>query len=372
LIWSLETTSAPIVAAGPSSAPAAAAHVLRGRTSSETAFDGARGVPGVIAAPLMPGTASRGSAVSTWRVSVTAMIESRQHRMGALTDPTASCHGCGKASGSCSAHIFEVPPTAAAEASENWPHKRERGAGAQLLNDAIGIGRVPRSGFRSRRNEDFGNAIFLAAAGGIEARDDRLHFFFGDVHERLDAAALEPAPGDLTVDLALDGGVGRPGRAQEGGELLRRLLEVLGVTAEILIELALFDLDVFGLGRLDLQRLVHQVAQHLLAQPRLLLGRDAAAVGETDEGDAVIDIGAGDDVAVDDRGGLANRRIVIAEEKRVLRNAESGLRPGLAARLRNGGRGGQRSGQYESRPLKCPELHHSSSKSRLLRMPMAC
>jgi hypothetical protein len=60
-------------------------------------------------------------------------------------------------------------------------------------------------------------------------------------------------------------------------------------------------------GFLDLERFVDQVAQDLRAQAFLFLGRDlvAAAVGIDDQRKALVDVGAGDDLAVDDRGGAA-------------------------------------------------------------------
>src|SRR3546814_12857995 len=61
---------------------------------------------------------------------------------------------------------------------------------------------------------------------------------------------------------------------KEFGERLGRTAEILRVLREILIDLALLDLDVGGLGGLDLQRLVDQVAKHLGAQPLQFLGRN--------------------------------------------------------------------------------------------------
>ena len=103
-----------------------------------------------------------------------------------------------------------------------------------------------------------------------------------------------------------------PFDAQIGGELLGRLLELrLGVAGEILVDLGLGDLDVGLLGGLDLEDLVDEVAKHLLAQPRQLLGRDLAPGREPDDGEAVIDLGAGDDGAVDDRRRLADVGILL-------------------------------------------------------------
>ena len=72
-----------------------------------------------------------------------------------------------------------------------------------------------------------------------------------------------------------------------------------------------------GLGLLDLQRLVDQVAQDLHAQALHFFGRDLAAVGADNQGKALVDIGAGDDLAVDDGRRAADVRIGLAEDHRV-------------------------------------------------------
>ena len=46
-----------------------------------------------------------------------------------------------------------------------------------------------------------------------------LHLVVADVDERLDLAALQPLPGELAADLALQRPFGRADRAQIGGEL---------------------------------------------------------------------------------------------------------------------------------------------------------
>ena len=80
---------------------------------------------------------------------------------------------------------------------------------------------------------------------------------------------------------------------------------------------ARLDLDLFGLGGLDLQRFVDQVAQHLLAQALDLVGRDLAAVGDGQQREPLVDVGLGDDLAVDDRGRLDDRRHGRAEQLRI-------------------------------------------------------
>ena len=52
---------------------------------------------------------------------------------------------------------------------------------------------------------------------------------------------------------------------------------------------------------------VDQVAKDLLAQPVDLLRRDLPAIGDRHEGEPLVDVGLGDDVAVDDRGRFDDR-----------------------------------------------------------------
>ena len=61
-------------------------------------------------------------------------------------------------------------------------------------------------------------------------------------------------------------------------------------------------------GGLDLERLVDQVAEHLLAQAIELVGGNLAAIGDREQREPLVDVGLGDDVAVDDRGRLDDRR----------------------------------------------------------------
>jgi hypothetical protein len=240
----------------------------------------------------------------------------------------------------------------------------EGGAAAKLLDDPVGIGAHRRRRFGSRRKEDFGNLELLGALGGIQSIDDRRHFVFGDVDERLDLPALQARPGHFAVDLPLQG-LGRcTVRAQEVGHLSGRHLELrLGVSGEILVDLALGDLDVGLLGRLDLEHLVDEVAKHLLAKARKLLGRDRASGRHLDDREPVVDLGAGDDGAVDDRRRLAKIGIFVGDELRVGRDVEARrrCRRGVAGGLRKGRRRGQRAGQQERRPVINAELHHSSN-----------
>ena len=54
--------------------------------------------------------------------------------------------------------------------------------------------------------------------------------------------------------------------------------------------------DLFRLGGLDLQGLVDQVAQDLLAEAVDLVGRNLAAVGDRQQGQPLVDVGLGDDL----------------------------------------------------------------------------
>ena len=80
--------------------------------------------------------------------------------------------------------------------------------------------------------------------------------------------------------------------------------------------------DLLLRGRLDLQRLVDQVAQHLGAEPLDLLGRQLDLVRGHDQRQPLIDVAAGDDVAVDDRRRLADARILLADELDVVGDVE--------------------------------------------------
>ena len=57
-----------------------------------------------------------------------------------------------------------------------------------------------------------------------------------------------------------------PWRLEIGGKLLRGLLRIPGDPLDRPVDIRLLDVDLLGLGRLDLERFVDQVAKHLLAQ----------------------------------------------------------------------------------------------------------
>jgi hypothetical protein len=247
----------------------------------------------------------------------------------------------------------------------------ERGAAANLLYDAGRVGARFRRRFGRGGQEDFGDAILARAARGLQPVDDLLDLLLADADEGLDLAALESLPGEFGMDLALDRLFRRADAAQIFAEALRRMAEAAGEALVIGFDLGRLDLDVALLGGLDLQRLVHQVAQHLGADDLHLLGRDLGVAGERHQSDAMVDVGAGNDRAVDDRGRGADRRVAVAEELGIVGNGEPGGR-GAPSGLRASADRGQRNGERERRPTESAELHHSSNKSRPLPLPRSC
>src|SRR3546814_7572924 len=95
---------------------------------------------------------------------------------------------------------------------------KEGRAVPQLLDDARGIDLRLRRRLGSRRQENLGDPIFLLALGGLEPVDDRLHFLFADIDERLDPTALKAGPGHLAVDLPFDRARRRSLRMKEFGD----------------------------------------------------------------------------------------------------------------------------------------------------------
>ena len=89
-----------------------------------------------------------------------------------------------------------------------------------------------------------------------------------------------------------------------------------------LLDLRVFDGDVRSLGFLNLQRFVDEIAQHLKPQPFSLLIADLAFVGGKDQRQALVDIGAGDHVAIDDRRRPPDVGIVLPEHDHVLGNGD--------------------------------------------------
>ncbi len=222
---------------------------------------------------------------------------------------------------------------------------------AKLGDDLVRVLDGLRNAVASRRKEDLADAIFVAAFGGVEPLEDGLDLFVAHADGILDLGLLEAAPGGLALDLPAQ-------RADRGPAPLQIILELLGCHVHALgnpldraIDVLVGDGDLGLLGRLDLKRLVDQIAQHLLTQHIDLVRRNAALVGDREEREALIDIGLGDDRPVDDRGGLDDRRKGLAEDLRVFGEAKNA---GAAARWsalvrRILGRGSGRNGQHECR-----------------------
>ena len=190
-------------------------------------------------------TASRGSATRTWRVSTSATIEKPPGTgIGSLIAPTGIC---GDQRGELGGQLLGADP---AEIAADRRGRRfgelagisgERGAGADLLDDARGIGLDLGGGFRRRRQEDLGDAIFgRCRADALSRVDHRLDLVVADGDEGLDLAALQPLPGELAADLALQRALGRADRAQIGAERLRAsALKLRGEALVICVDLAL-------------------------------------------------------------------------------------------------------------------------------------
>ena len=140
----------------------------------------------------------------------------------------------------------------------------------------------------------------------------------------------------------------------EAGELIERLggqlveLESRPQDTELLNAIfRAFHTVKGGAGFLNLQGFVHQVAQHLLAQSDQLFRADLAAAGGHDQGDALVDIGAGDHFTVDDHGRGAVVGIVLAEDRRVAWQVKRPGRPLLGERG-HGQRGGDQRDQRKA------------------------
>ena len=93
--------------------------------------------------------------------------------------------------------------------------------------------------------------------------------------------------------------------AQIQAQLFRRSLEILGNARKALLNFAFVDVNLVGLGFLDLKRFIDQITQHLHAQPFTFFIGDLAAIGEQDQRQTLINICPGDDVSVHDGGWLA-------------------------------------------------------------------
>ena len=83
--------------------------------------------------------------------------------------------------------------------------------------------------------------------------------------------------------------------------MVRGLFHIAGDPLDRPVDIRSLDLDLVGLGRLNLQRLVDQIAEHLLAQLIKLVGRNLTAIGDRQELQALIDVRLGDHIAIHDR-----------------------------------------------------------------------
>jgi hypothetical protein len=221
-----------------------------------------------------------------------------------------------------------------------------------------------------RRGEEYlADAIFLRALGGIQPAHHRLNFLFADIDEGFDLAAQQPPPRQLAFDLPLHRRIGRSLRAQIIGEVLGVAFEVTGHTREGLLDLVSRDLDLVGLGFLDLKGFVDQVAQHLEAKPFALFTLDFAVVCGKNQRQPLIDVGLRDDRAVDDRGRLANQRIGLAKYGELLRKIEPsrGWIANIVDRLRCRGNRDQRTRHHQAALHQVAEILARTDHARPIR-----
>ena len=166
--------------------------------------------------------------------------------------------------------------------------------------------------------EDFADAVFVGALGFFLTFDRFAHFVVRHVDERIDVAAQQALPRQFTANLALE-------RARRRTDLDQVTVERFGILAKVLpgnpricgFDFIVADHHVLGLGFLNLQRFIHQVAQHLQPQPLQFVRSDLAAAGCDHQRDALIDIGASDHFTVDDNRGAAVVSVDLAEDLRV-------------------------------------------------------
>jgi hypothetical protein len=80
-----------------------------------------------------------------------------------------------------------------------------------------------------------------------------------------------------------------------------------------MINLAFFNLNLIGLGFLDLKQLINQIAHHLHAQTVGFFGANLAAIGEHDQGEALVHVCAGDNLTIHNRGCFAQMGVNLAK-----------------------------------------------------------
>src|SRR3546814_7180285 len=99
---------------------------------------------------------------------------------------------------------------------------------SDVCSSDLHLGLVLRRG----AEEDFADAIFLAALCLLEPFDNAFDLLVADIDEGFDTAAEEAAPRQLAPDLLFERGVGRSAGLQELGEVLGLALEVLSHAGE--------------------------------------------------------------------------------------------------------------------------------------------
>ena len=143
----------------------------------------------------------------------------------------------------------------------------------------------------------------------------------------MNISAKQTAPGQFALDLALQSVGGRSSFAKISVKCPEILLEILLCNlTERRFDLCFGNCNFVGFGFLNLQCFVDQVAQNLNPKPLAFFVGNPAAISGDDQREAMIDIGTGDNVPVDDSGGLANIRIVLREYCQLFRDVQTCLR----------------------------------------------
>ncbi len=197
---------------------------------------------------------------------------------------------------------------------------RERPALAELGEDLVCIVERLRLGGGRRRQVDFADSIFFGPLRRVQLVDHRLDLIVAD--RDVDLGALQPLPCDLAFDLTAQRLNIRSMGVEEAGELRGSLLHVAGHAIQRAVDFRGLDIDLLCLRRLDLECFVNEVTKHLVAQPLGFLGGDLPAVRDHQQRHALVDVGRGDDVAVDDRRRLDDRRHGVAEHLRIFRKLQ--------------------------------------------------
>src|SRR3546814_5832326 len=145
---------------------------------------------------------------------------------------------------------------------------------SDVCSSDLHLGLVLRRG----AEEDFADAIFLAALCLLEPFDNAFDLLVADIDEGFDTAAEEAAPRQLAPDLLFERGVGRSAGLQELGEVLGLALEVLSHAGEGLLHLGLGDRDLVAARFLNLELFVVEVTQNLHAQALAFRRIDLSAI----------------------------------------------------------------------------------------------